>query len=225
MSAVQRRVLQLLGLTALQDVLLFVSAGSLRWLAGWVYTGLYAFMLLVAGGWLLPRQREVVEERSRGTQGAQRWDQVITRLQAIPTLSVLVVAGLAERLGWTPVWGLPLRAVGVALFVAGYALVVWAMASNRFFSQGVRIQTERGHVAITTGPYRFVRHPGYVGMISSLWGAVLMLGSPWSALPAVVYVGLVGARTRLEDRLLLRELPGYREFAAHTRYRLLPGVW
>lgn len=225
MSAVQRRVLQLVALTALQAALLFVSAGSISWLAGWVYTGLYAAMLLVAGGVLLRSQREVVEERSRGTVGARRWDQVITRLLVIPSFAVLIVAGLGERLGWTPIFGVPLRGVGVALFLAGYVLVVWAMANNRFFSQGVRIQTERGHVAVTTGPYRFVRHPGYVGMISSMGGAVLMLGSPWSAVPAVLYLGLMVARTRLEDRMLLAELPGYREFAAQTRYRLVPGVW
>jgi protein-S-isoprenylcysteine O-methyltransferase Ste14 len=111
------------------------------------------------------------------------------------------------------------------LFIAGYALVLWAMYTNKFFSQIVRIQTERGHSAVMDGPYRFIRHPGYLGMTLSLLGAVLILDSLWGLVCFGLYLALIFTRTSLEDRTLQAELPGYKEYAARTRYRLLPGIW
>jgi protein-S-isoprenylcysteine O-methyltransferase Ste14 len=99
------------------------------------------------------------------------------------------------------------------------------MASNRFFSSVVRIQTDRGHTVATGGPYRFVRHPGYVGMMVSALGTTILLGSLWAFIPATLLIGLIIFRTALEDRTLQNELEGYKEYAARVRYRLLPGVW
>jgi protein-S-isoprenylcysteine O-methyltransferase Ste14 len=107
----------------------------------------------------------------------------------------------------------------------GYALFLWAMASNAFFAEGVRIQTDRGHTVSTGGPYRYVRHPAYTGAIISLVAAPLLLGSPWALIPAVAAAALYVARTYMEDKTLMEELPGYKEYARQTRYRLLPGVW
>jgi protein-S-isoprenylcysteine O-methyltransferase Ste14 len=143
----------------------------------------------------------------------------------VTSLAVLVVAGLAQRWHWEPESGPLARAVGVGLFVAGFALVLWAMSANRYFSQVVRIQDERGHVAVTGGPYRILRHPGYVGMMTSMAGAVLLLGSPWAWIPAALYGAVLVVRTAREDAALIAELPGYREYAARTRSRLLPGIW
>jgi len=99
------------------------------------------------------------------------------------------------------------------------------MASNAFFSEGVRIQEERGHVVATGGPYRYVRHPGYVGAMLAQLATPFLLGSPWAFVPGVGSVALYAVRTHLEDRTLIEELPGYREYARRIRYRLLPGVW
>jgi len=114
---------------------------------------------------------------------------------------------------------------GFILVTMGYALAVWALAENRFFSSVVRIQTDRGHVVCDTGPYRIMRHPGYAGNILPLLGIVLALGSVWTVIPAVVALVIAIVRTALEDQTLQEELPGYREYAQRVRYRLLPGIY
>jgi protein-S-isoprenylcysteine O-methyltransferase Ste14 len=225
MSPILRRILQLLVLVLLQAALLFLSAGTVRWPAGWWYIGLYVLMLSCASFIMIPNRREVVEERSKGAQGGKRWDRWLTRLMIIPSLGLLVVCGLDYRWSWTPPLPLWLRLTGGLLFVAGYALVLWAMYTNKFFSQTVRIQTERGHAAVTNGPYRTIRHPGYLGMTVSMLGAVFLLDSLWGLACFLLYLALIVTRTALEDRALQAELPGYKEYATRTLYRLLPGIW
>jgi protein-S-isoprenylcysteine O-methyltransferase Ste14 len=114
---------------------------------------------------------------------------------------------------------------GLALLAAGIAIVTWGMTVNRFAETSVRIQNDRGHTVITSGPYRLVRHPMYVGAILLYAATPLILGSLWAAALSAVIMILFLIRTALEDRTLRRELPGYADYAAHTRYRLLPGVW
>jgi len=120
----------------------------------------------------------------------------------------------------------------VPVYVAAYivlavacAFSLWAMWTNRFFSSVVRIQTDRGHHVVQGGPYRLIRHPGYVGAILSVLSTAVVLGSLWSLIPAGLTTVLVSVRTALEDATLQRELPGYAEYASKVRYRLLPGVW
>ena len=96
---------------------------------------------------------------------------------------------------------------------------------NRFFSGTVRIQTERGHRVVTGGPYRFVRHPGYLGGVISYLAMPLILGSAWAYIPAAVGMAVTAIRAALEDRTLKKELPGYLEYTQATRYRLIPGIW
>ena len=225
MSPIFLRILQLIALVFIQAVLLFVSAGTLGWPAGWWYIGLYVLMLAAASFIMIPNRREVIEERSKGAQGGKRWDHWLTQLMIIPTLGLLVLAGLDQRWSWTPPLPLWARLSGGLLFLLGYALVLWAMYVNKFFSQVVRIQAERGHVAVTTGPYRIVRHPGYLGITISLLGAVFLLDSPYGLVCFLLYLVLIILRTALEDRTLLAELPGYPEFAARTKFRLIPGLW
>jgi protein-S-isoprenylcysteine O-methyltransferase Ste14 len=225
MSPILRRILQLLVLVLLQAAILFVSAGTIYWPAGWWYTGLYVVMLVAASFIMFPNRREVVEERSKGDQGGKSWDHMLTRLMIIPTLGLLVVCGLDYRFGWTAPLPLWLRLTGVLLFVAGYALVLWAMYTNKFFSQTVRIQTDRGHVAVTEGPYKTIRHPGYLGMTLSMLGSVFILDSLYGLICFAIYLVLIIARINLEDQTLQAELPGYKEYAVRTRYRLLPGIW
>jgi protein-S-isoprenylcysteine O-methyltransferase Ste14 len=138
---------------------------------------------------------------------------------------MLAVAGLNERWGWAPQLPSWLVVLGVALFVLGFAVVVWAMTANPFFSQVVRIQTERGHTVVSDGPCRVLRHPGYAGLSVSALGSALLLGSVWAVLLWAGYVALTVLRTSLEDSTLAGELAGYREYQARTRYRLLPAIW
>lgn len=225
MSPILKRIFQLLVLVILQAVILFVSAGSLRWSAGWWYIGLYLAMLFIASIIILPNRAEVVAERSKGVSGGKSWDLRITRLMAFPTLGLLALAGLDERWNLTPPLPLWVRLFGVLAFMIGYAIVLWAMYSNPYFSQVVRIQSERGHVAMTGGPYHIVRHPGYLGMTLSMLGSVFLLDSLWGLVCFAFYLALIITRTALEDRTLRAELPGYSEYAAQTKYRIIPGIW
>jgi protein-S-isoprenylcysteine O-methyltransferase Ste14 len=111
------------------------------------------------------------------------------------------------------------------LVLLGYTLATWAMLANRFFSGVVRIQTERGHEVVASGPYAIVRHPGYSGSLLAALGFPLVLSSVWAFLPLILVFVVSIVRTRLEDRTLQSELPGYAEYANTTRHRLLPGVW
>jgi protein-S-isoprenylcysteine O-methyltransferase Ste14 len=140
-------------------------------------------------------------------------------------LAVYVAAGLDVRYEWSTGFSISAQVAGAIITILGYTLVVWATASNAYFSLIVRIQQERGHTVVTTGPYRFVRHPGYVGSILAYVGTPMLLGSWWALGLGLFTALLMIVRTGLEDRTLQAELPGYTHYAQRTRYRLLPGVW
>ena len=159
-------------------------------------------------------------------QTAKAWDKVLAPLMALSIgYPMVVVAGLDHRYGWSsefPPW---LIALGFILILLGYAFATWALAENRFFSSVVRIQADRGHVVCDSGPYRYVRHPGYAGNIAALFGIVLALGSVWALIPATVASIIAVIRTVLEDQTLQEELPGYCEYARRVRYRLIPWIY
>lgn len=228
---VRRRVIRWIAQAAVglvgYGLVLFIAAGRLDWAWGWVYLGEMAAFLVAHPLVLVPIHAELLAERQRGmwAPGTKRWDRWITTLSGGLMFVPWIVAGLDLRLGWTA--GLPLgvHLAGLAVLVAGDALFVWGMAANAFFAEGVRIQDERGHAVATGGPYRYVRHPGYVGAILRLLSTPLVLGSTWAMLPAVLSAALFVLRTALEDRTLQAELPGYADFCQQTRWRLVPGVW
>jgi len=151
---------------------------------------------------------------------------VLAPLMAVSVgFPMVIVAGLDHRYNWSsefPPW---LIVIGFILISLGYAFAAWALAENRFFSSVVRIQTDRGHVVCDSGPYLFVRHPGYAGNILALFGIVLALGSEWTLIPATVASIIAVIRTTLEDQTLQEELPGYRDYARRVRYRLIPGIY
>jgi protein-S-isoprenylcysteine O-methyltransferase Ste14 len=167
---------------------------------------------------------ETIARRAEA-QGQKGWDRIVGGLWALASLAGLVVAGLDARFGWTAPFSLSVHVAGGLGYALGFALFSWAMASNAYFSTVVRIQKDRGHTVCTTGPYRFVRHPGYVGAILQSLVAPLLLGSLWSLIPGALAALLMIVRTALEDRTLQGELDGYRDYARRVRYRLLPGVW
>ncbi len=212
-------VVQLLILMAL----LFILAGDLGWVWAWAYFGVGAFILMLN---MLVLPREVIVERGQARKkGVKGWDKVVSVFTAIAALGVPIVAGLDERLGWSPELGLALHIVGLIFIALGQGLFTWAMTANKFFSTMVRIQEERGHAVASSGPYRYVRHPGYVGYITAAFATALALGSVWALVPAGLGMCAFVVRTALEDWTLQEELAGYKEYAARVRYRLLPGVW
>lgn len=217
-----------LGLVA-YGLILFLAAGTIRWFWGWVY--MIVLALFMAGHPLLLRP-ELLAERQRGTRtkGVKGWDKWLTGLLGPILLAIWLVAGLDFRFGWTEAllgrpWSVAAYLLGLLLCGSGYALFLWAMTANDYFAEGVRIQRERSHSVATGGPYRYVRHPGYAGVLLSTLGQPLLLGSIWAAVPALMMMVLYIVRTALEDRTLRAELPGYQAFAHRTRWRLVPGVW
>jgi protein-S-isoprenylcysteine O-methyltransferase Ste14 len=223
---VVRRAVQVMVLVAFQALVLFASSGRLRWGMAWVYVGVYVVGGLVNGVLLMRVSPETIAERAESGPGVKDWDKLVGGLFAVAYfVLLLLVAGLDERFGWTDTLPTGAHVAGAATFGMGYALVSWSMVSNAYFSTVVRIQEERGHAVVDTGPYRFVRHPGYVGALLQALMAPLLLGSLWAFIPAAVAAMAMVARTALEDRALRQELAGYSEYAQRVRYRLLPGVW
>jgi protein-S-isoprenylcysteine O-methyltransferase Ste14 len=209
-------------------LVLFVVGRDPGWWEAWTFS----LFLQVAGVggrvWAERRHPGLQADRMRFGRGQQvkRWDRVLGPLMGFSVLYPLViVGGLDHRYGWTtplPTW---VNVVGLLLCALGYAFGTWALAENRFFSSTVRIQTERGHRVCDSGPYRFVRHPGYAGSLLAVVGIPLALDTLWAFVAAGFALIVSIVRTALEDRTLMEELPGYREYARQVPYRLFPGLW
>jgi protein-S-isoprenylcysteine O-methyltransferase Ste14 len=209
-------------------LLLFFSAGRLDWVWGWVLLAVLAAFLAAHPLILIPINPALLAERERGLfdPRVKPWDRWITALAGgVFPLASWVVAGLALRFGWAGALPLAAHLGGLLVTVLGYALFLWAMASNAFFAEGMRIQGERGHTVIMGGPYSCVRHPGYAGAILSMLATPFLLGSLWAVIPSLIAALLYVARTWLEDKTLMEELPGYKAYARQTPSRLLPGIW
>jgi protein-S-isoprenylcysteine O-methyltransferase Ste14 len=208
---------------------LFLAAGSLDWLAGWIYVLMLVFVTFASRVIALRKHPGLLRERSRfmeGDEGVARWDRLIVSfIGGIGPILVHVVAGLNYRFEWPPSFAIWLQVVGLFAVAAGYALASWAMIVNPFFSSVVRIQKDRGQVVVADGPYRWVRHPAYAGGILSTFAAPLLLGTFWALIPALLACAVLALRTRLEDNLLVAELAGYKEFSLSTKYRLVSGIW
>ncbi len=208
-----------------QAVVLFLSAGRWDWVMGWAFVVITALWVGATALVVIPRNPELLAERTGPRKDAKAWDSVIMSIVGLALIACYIVAGLDVRYGWTVGISPSLQVAALVIVVLGYALTVWATAANAFFSQIVRIQKERGHTVATGGPYRFVRHPAYVGGVAMYLAAPVMLGSVWALIPGGLAAVLMIVRTALEDRTLLNELDGYKEYAERVHYRLLPGIW
>ncbi len=201
--------------------LTFALARWLEWTVGWVYVGIAAATLSINLGCLLRWNPKLIARRSRFGKGTKAWDIVWLLLWGPVVVAIYAVA---IRDGTASVPGIEWL-LGLAIFVPGWALVIWSMVVNPFFEKTVRIQTDQGQRVIDTGPYAHVRHPGYVGFSGWMLSTPLLLPSTWAFIPAVLaVVGLI-IRTALEDRMLRLELTGYQKYAARVQFRLVPGIW
>lgn len=207
---------------------LLICSGDLSWWQAWLYS-----LLIVTAGiggriWAERRHPGLLAERQNieNFHNAKAWDKVLAPLMAVSvSFPMVIAAGLDHRFSWSPEFPLWLTVTGFMMTTFGFAFSSWAVAENRFFSSVVRIQADRGHVVCATGPYRFVRHPGYAGNILPLFGMVLALGSTWSLIPAAAALIITVIRTALEDKTLQEELPGYRDYARRVRFRLIPAIY
>ncbi|HML24356.1 MAG TPA: isoprenylcysteine carboxylmethyltransferase family protein [Aggregatilinea sp.] len=205
--------------------ILFVSAGTLTWAHGWIYLMLTVLIILADVVVLLPDHADLLVERAELQEGTKKWDVALAALAVIVfPIVTWGTAGLDKRSGWSEV-STATWVVAVIAFLAGSLFVLWAMVANAYFSATVRIQTDRNHRVVSSGPYRLVRHPGYTGAIVFQLGMPLVLDSWWALIPSACAIVCYVIRTALEDRTLQAELPGYENYAQRVRYRLLPGVW
>ena len=208
----------------LTALLYFFCAGRLDLPFAWCYFLLNA--ILGIGTVIITDSKSpgFAQERLRPAAGEQ--DRIFKPVGTICSLTVLVIAGLdVGRFHWAPAVGWPLQFAALLLDLLGLVLVCWSMLVNSFFSSAVRLQPDRGQTVVRTGPYAFVRHPGYVGGIVYLALNGLALGSWWAGIAAIPMIILTVRRTALEDAMLQACLPGYADYSEEVPYRLLPGVW
>lgn len=215
---------QILGVAGM-GVALFWSAGRIDWWPAWAAIAVWLVWFTATDILILRFNPALMAERLSPPKGAKTWDRAILSILRLTQLARYIVAGLDQRYGWTVGFPLAAQMAGLVFCILGYTLLAWAMVSNTFFSQIIRIQSDRGHAVATHGPYRYVRHPAYIGMIVFELAMSILLASWWSLIPSGLCVILIILRTALEDRTLQAELTGYVDYARQVPCRLLPGIW
>lgn len=225
MRTLRARILRGIVTVLLLVGLLFMAAGRFDWLRGWAYLGLLTTGQSLSCLYVWRRDPEVLRRRAGMGQGTKSWDKIVLGLFAATFLAIIFVAAIDEHCSWSTMsWWFWL--LGAILYAFCVFVLTWAMAVNTHFEKTVRIQHDRGHRVIDSGPYRIVRHPGYLAaIVGFIPAAPLLLGSWWAFIPAAAAVVCLIVRTVLEDRMLRDELDGYQAYAKNVRYRLLPGVW
>lgn len=216
-------------LRGLVVTLVFISifwlAGDWNWFRGWAFIGLLIVGQTISTIYVWRKNPELLMRRSRIGQGTKKWDLVLLALFGITYLAIPIVAALDTQHHWSKmtIWLYP---VGVVLYVFFVVVFTWAMSVNPHFEKTVRIQKELNHQVIDSGPYRIVRHPGYIAaMLGLVIATPLLLGSWWAFIPAMLALLCLLLRTALEDLTLRKELSGYEAYTKKVHYRLLPGLW
>ncbi len=206
---------------------LFIPAGTVGWLAGWVYIALLCGVTLLVVPMLVRNDPELLKERMSSPiqRNQPLWDKVLLSVFLLLFVAWLILMPLdAVRFGWSdvPVWLQILGALGIMLSFYGWYLTY---RENAYLYPVVKLQEERGQRVVTTGPYRYVRHPMYACSLLFFPATALLLGSWLGLLFSLVLIALIILRTALEDRFLRNGLAGYTEYAETVKYRLIPRVW
>jgi protein-S-isoprenylcysteine O-methyltransferase Ste14 len=220
-------IVQTLVAYGLMGAIIFGAAGTLNYLGGWLYLGVMLAISVVFGAHMLRADPGLLRERLKAP--VQKDQPLADKLLLIPLL-LLVFGSLgfmaADAARWH--WSVMPRAVqwaGCGLVVAAYLFMYWTLRTNSFAAAVVRIQTDRGHTVITTGPYALVRHPMYFGALFYFAGTSLLLGSWWGLVTVPIFALLLGIRIGIEERALRSGLAGYDEYARRVRWRLIPFIW
>lgn len=218
---------QILGLFLAFALAIFLPAGTLAWPAGWAFLVLFFGFTIAVSAWLLVYNPGLLTERMTGGSGAgaKTWDRLLLLAAGIAFFGWLILMPLdAVRFRWSevPIWA---EAIGAILLLISFYLFFVTYRENSYLSPVVRVQQDRGQTVISTGPYAWVRHPMYAAFALLVAGTPLLLGSWYGLAISLVLVIIVARRAVLEERTLRAELPGYTEYAARVRYRLIPFVW
>jgi protein-S-isoprenylcysteine O-methyltransferase Ste14 len=225
-AMIAKLILQTLLYVAGMGALLFIAAGTLHWPAAWVYLAAMAMLGLGSGASLAKTDPALLAERMRPMMQDDQpdADKKFMLVFGVAALLWFVVIGLDRRAHASDV-PLALQALGLALLAASTVTIMWVMHENSFAAPVIKVQAERGHHVIDSGPYAHVRHPMYSGTVLFFAGAPLLLGSWWGVALAPLFVVLFAIRIGIEERALRAGLPGYADYTARVRYRLLAGVW
>lgn len=222
---IEKIFLSILVIVGIFSGILFTAAGRVDWVEAWLLIGFYAVSLAGMMLWGALHAPDLMKERSRMSKNVKEWDKVLNKYFMLMFAATLVVAGLdTGRFGWSGMPAMLKWIGGLGCAAAGY--IVWlTIKENAYLSRWARIQNERGQKVVSSGPYRYVRHPMYAAIILFVLSTPLVLGSWWAALPASMAVALYIIRTKREDHMLHQELEGYDAYASLVRYRLIPGIW
>ena len=222
-----KALLEVFGEFAVFAALLFVCAGTLLWPAGWAFMALFFGFALAIVLWLARKEPELLAERmsSPMQSGQPLWDKVFVVAVMVLFVAWLILMpldavrfGYSEVPGWLQIFG----ALGVVL---SFYIMFLTFRENAYLAMVVKVQQERGQSVVSTGPYRYVRHPMYASTLLFFPGSALLLGSWWGLMFCTVLLGLLVWRIPLEERMLENGLDGYDEYERNVRYRLIPHVW
>jgi protein-S-isoprenylcysteine O-methyltransferase Ste14 len=222
-----KALLEVFGEFAVFAALLFVCAGTLLWPAGWAFLALFFGFALAIVLWLARKEPELLAERmsSPMQSGQPLWDKVFVVAVMVLFVAWLILMpldavrfGYSEVPGWLQIFG----ALGVVL---SFYIMFLTFRENAYLAMVVKVQQERGQSVVSTGPYRYVRHPMYASTLLFFPGSALLLGSWWGLMFCTVLLGLLVWRIPLEERMLENGLDGYDEYERNVRYRLIPHVW
>lgn len=224
-SAIRKRMLQIYFTIILQVAIVFIAAGHLNLPRVWFYFGLSIIYFAISGTIVAKLSPEVVRQRAKMHKGTKTWDKVFIAFSLPLTLIVPLIVGLdVGRFGWSYL-NIYYLIIGSVIYISASMFSQWAIVANPHFETTVRIQRDRDHKVITKGPYKIVRHPGYVSIIFINISFPLIIGSVYALFPAGIIILLFIIRTYLEDKTLQKELDGYKEYAQKVKYRLFPWVW
>ncbi len=221
-------IIQLLIVVIITPLLPILISQKWDWTEAWIYAGIQILGFIISRALAAKAHPDILQERAKSLEreNTKSWDKILAPLVGLSGVFISIIAGLDMRYAWSGIYlSSGWKIFAITLILLGYALGSWAMISNRFFSGVVRIQEDRGHHVVDTGPYAWVRHPGYVGIFIVNLAVPILLDSLWTFGVVALFSVIIILRTVLEDRTLQEELPGYAEYAQRTRYKLFPRVW
>lgn len=223
-SRITIAILQCAFLMGLLGTILFVSAGTLNWPQALIFLSVYAVCFILTSLILFLKAPQLMDERRVKHDNVKRWDKPLVRAFQAMYFPMFILSGLDRRWNWSKV-AIGVSIVALILVIAFFVIATWSPLVNPHLETYVRIQTDRGHQVIDSGPYSIVRHPTYIGLAIFFIAIPLSLGSLVGLIPSSIAVLCLAIRTYLEDKTLLTELGGYSAYAQRVRYRWLPGLW
>jgi len=209
---------------AVAAFILVSTSGTWTWINIWIYVGLATLTSVLVFIFVVRVNPSLYNERGNPNEKTEKWDPIWIRVYGLISYSSIIVAGLDKKNNWSSMgddWILP---GGILIIISG-VLATWAMAENNYFSSVVRIQSDRGQIVVSSGPYQYIRHPGYLSGIMFFLGTPMVLDSVYSFFPFVCIIVGFMIRIIFEEKMLIAELDGYQDYKNKVKYRLLPEIW